>query len=181
MRLMSFALTTVQFWRREKTVTRRLEWRDLKPGQLLLGVRQCQGIARGQHAQPLGIIRVESARREWLSTITQDDVDREGFPGMRPADFVRMFCENMKCPSQTIVTRIGFSYVPGGRFPVTGICRNCGCVEEEACFSEEHGACWWVNDAGHAAPRATSLCSHCFHGYECAIPDREIFAEMSQS
>src|SRR5260221_14262182 len=33
-----------------------------------------------------------------------------------------------------------------------GTCRECGCTEANACYSEEHGACWWV---------APDLCSHC--------------------
>lgn len=31
-------------------------------------------------------------------------------------------------------------------------CRVCGCTELNACVSERHGPCWWVED---------DLCSHC--------------------
>ena len=31
-------------------------------------------------------------------------------------------------------------------------CRNCGCWEYDACWDEEMGACWWVDE---------ELCSHC--------------------
>ena len=31
-------------------------------------------------------------------------------------------------------------------------CRQCGCTEEMACYSEGHGNCWWVE---------ANLCSHC--------------------
>ncbi len=32
------------------------------------------------------------------------------------------------------------------------ICRVCGCSDESACFNEDMGFCWWVED---------DLCSHC--------------------
>ncbi|MFY0638678.1 hypothetical protein [Maricaulis maris] len=36
----------------------------------------------------------------------------------------------------------------------TGVrtCRACGCWEMDACWDEEHGACWWIEP---------DLCSHC--------------------
>lgn len=38
--------------------------------------------------------------------------------------------------------------------PQYGVCRVCGCTEENPCYHPEHGTCWWV-DAEH------TLCSHC--------------------
>lgn len=49
MKLMSFSMTTEAFERCEKTVTRRLGWWNLKPGELLQGVEQAQGLRKGEH------------------------------------------------------------------------------------------------------------------------------------
>lgn len=181
MRLMSFALTTVAFYRREKTVTRRLDWEDLEPGELLCGVQRCQGLRKGESPVRLAIIRVSSVRREPLLRIRKDphEVVREGFPDMKPEEFVDVFCMHHRgCKPASLITRIEFNYVPGGRYPVFGFCRRCGCFQDQACFSEEHGACWWVTDKGEPTMGATTLCSHCFHGFETDVPDWVISQEM---
>ena len=36
--------------------------------------------------------------------------------------------------------------------PVPGVCRVCGCTEDNACYHPEHGNCHWIEP---------SLCSHC--------------------
>lgn len=36
--------------------------------------------------------------------------------------------------------------------PIPGVCRVCGCTENNPCEHPEHGYCWWVEP---------SLCSHC--------------------
>ena len=46
MRNISFSMTTEQVRRREKTVTRRLGWSDLKPGTILQAVEKAQGLDR---------------------------------------------------------------------------------------------------------------------------------------
>ena len=38
--------------------------------------------------------------------------------------------------------------------PIPGVCRVCGCTEENACYHPEHGNCFWVDDT-------FTLCSHC--------------------
>jgi hypothetical protein len=83
-RLMSFALTTEQFLDGSKTVTRRLGWRNLKPGELLVGVRKAMGLRKGERPEVLGLIRVRSNTSECLNQITAADVEREGFPDMAP-------------------------------------------------------------------------------------------------
>ena len=35
-----------------------------------------------------------------------------------------------------------------------GICKVCGCTDNDPCFNPEHGHCWWVDDSHE-------LCSHC--------------------
>lgn len=38
--------------------------------------------------------------------------------------------------------------------PLSGVCRVCGCTEENPCYHPEHGYCFWVDDD-------CTLCSHC--------------------
>ncbi len=181
MRLMSFALTTPQFYRREKIVTRRMNWEDLVPGELLCGVERCQGLAKGESPVRLAIIHINDVRRERLDTIDVDEVLREGFPFMEPREFVEMFCgSHQGCKYRSTITRIAFDYVPGGRFPVVGFCRRCGCFQDEACFNLAEGPCWWVDDAGKPTANATTLCSHCFHNFESDLSDLLISAEMER-
>jgi hypothetical protein len=112
---MSFALTTDQFKAQSKTVTRRLGWKGLKPGTRLMGCTKCQGLKPGEQLERLGEIEVVSVRREPLQDITQEDVEREGFPELRPSEFVGMFCSHMGCEQWEDVTRIEFRYVDGAR------------------------------------------------------------------
>lgn len=35
-----------------------------------------------------------------------------------------------------------------------GVCKICGCTDNDPCFNEDYGTCWWV-DGSH------ELCSHC--------------------
>ena len=38
--------------------------------------------------------------------------------------------------------------------PVSGVCRVCGCTEDNPCYHPEHGYCYWVDEE-------RTLCSHC--------------------
>jgi hypothetical protein len=107
MRNMSFALTTDQIMEGTKTVTRRLGWLNLKPGDKLDVLRD-----------PLTVI---SVRREPLQAMTDDldygflECELEGFgthPYYKwPSSFVAMFCATHKgCTPETMVTRIEFNY-----------------------------------------------------------------------
>jgi hypothetical protein len=112
MRNISFMLTTPQFIARTKTVTRRMGWSFLKPGDRLCGVYKSQGLRKGESLQRLGTIEVTSIRREPLNAIDQQDCVLEGFPEMTPAEFVEFFCLSHKgCSPETEITRIGFVYV----------------------------------------------------------------------
>lgn len=108
MRLISFALTERQFVDGTKDVTRRLGWKFLKPGQHLMGVRKAMGLKRGEHPFRLGAIEVVSVRCEPLYEINAAECKREGFPGMHPDDFIRMFCDHMGCRPEREITRIEF-------------------------------------------------------------------------
>lgn len=109
----SFALTTDAIVMRRKTVTRRLGWKLLKPGDVLNACVKCMGLKPGEKIQRLGAIRVVSVRIERLDQIIDEPngTEREGFPGMTGEDFVAMFCRHMKCKPNHDVTRIEFEYL----------------------------------------------------------------------
>lgn len=113
MRHISFALTTTQIRDQTKTVTRRLGWTFLKPGDLLQPVVKCQGLKKGERIKKIGgPIRVVSIERAPLNAITPQDVYREGFPQMTREQFVQMFKKSHRgCRVGTEVTRIEFTYV----------------------------------------------------------------------
>jgi len=115
MRNISFQLTTEQVQNRSKTVTRRLGWKNLKPGELLQACEKCMGLGKGGKINRLAIIRVVSVSRERLDEMTKlslhAECRREGFPHLSPNQFVAMFCKHMKCKPRKTVTRIQFEYV----------------------------------------------------------------------
>ena len=110
MRNMSFALTTAQFRRREKTVTRRLGWANLKPGEIVMGVVKCQGLKKGETVEKLGPIRILSVTREDLWAMALSDCAKEGFPHMTTGEFIEMFSKHNKCDDYATVTRIEYEY-----------------------------------------------------------------------
>ena len=113
MRRMSFALTERQLLDGTKTVTRRMGWRNLKPGDELLAVNKAMGLRKGEKSRVLARIRVVSVLLERLSDVTPIETEREGFPGMPPEEFIEMFCaaHGGKCTRDTEVTRIRFARV----------------------------------------------------------------------
>ncbi len=129
MRNISFSMTTDQFRARTKTVTRRLGWADVKPGDRLMGIEKGQGLKKGEKVVQLGVILVKNVTVEPLSAIGAyfdgQECVREGFPNLTAADFIAMFCDhNKSCTPETEVTRIEFEYVdvPGaGRTATTVI------------------------------------------------------------
>lgn len=38
-----------------------------------------------------------------------------------------------------------------------GVCKICGCTENDPCYHPDWGDCWWVDDSHE-------LCSHCANG-----------------
>lgn len=111
-RNMSFMLTTKQIRNRTKTVTRRLGWWKLKPGEILIACEKCQGLRKGEKVVKLAQLRVISAHEEPLSAITQDECRKEGFPDMLPADFIDMFVRSHRGSHRDgIVNRIEFEYL----------------------------------------------------------------------
>lgn len=105
-----FAHTARQVRARTKTVTRRVGWRTLAVGSLLRAIDRDPRSMRGAPRE-LAILRVVNVRREVLEEITAEEVAAEGFPGMTPATFVRMFAQAMRVERDAIVTRIEFEYL----------------------------------------------------------------------
>jgi len=114
MRNMSFSLTTKQIQEKTKTVTRRLDWEFLEPGDLVRPVVKAMGLKKGEKVQPIrGPLLVVSVRREPLHRMFSEHDNAtalEGFPFMMVKDFIRMFCRHMNVRSNRIVTRIEFEY-----------------------------------------------------------------------
>jgi len=119
-RYMSFAMTPDAVRRREKTVTRRLGWDFLRPGDLFVPVEKAQGLKKGEHQVVLWpLCRVVSNRRERLNKLLLnpvwgwDEVQREGFPGMSPGELADMLMAANDCSLNILVNRIEFEYLPG--------------------------------------------------------------------
>lgn len=111
MRRMSFSLTKKQIRERTKTVTRRMGWDTLKSGERFLAVEKCMGLKKGEKHKILGLCECVSNHRERLKEITQNDVRLEGFPELRPEDFISLFWRKMRCHPNHFVNRIEFKYV----------------------------------------------------------------------
>lgn len=116
---MSFMHTTDQIRNRTKTLTRRLGWKKVKPGQILNACVKCMGLRLGEKIERLCQIRVVSVRREPLNKLMHNkkygksEAVKEGFPELDGPKFVDMFCEAMKPRDGcfAIVTRIEFEYL----------------------------------------------------------------------
>jgi hypothetical protein len=116
---MSVSLTEAAVLNRTKTVTRRLGWRTLEPGDRLTLCRKVMGRKRPDGTvEPLvRLAEVEVAHvwRERLDSIDTYDVGREGFPDMDAAEFVAFFCKHMSCGPEDYVTRIEWRYLDDDR------------------------------------------------------------------
>lgn len=127
MRRISFNMTQEQVLKRTTTVTRRLGWRNAKVGERLRAVDRL----RSKDAKTLAIIEVVSVRREPLFNLLREadgsgydggennpyaisEMIAEGFPGMRPLDFVELLTKGngLSTHANNVdVTRIEFRYV----------------------------------------------------------------------
>lgn len=111
MRNMSFSMTTPQMRARTKTVTRRLGWWHLKPGDRVRAVVKCMGLKKGETVEPICEIEIVSTRKEPLFAVTPRDVGLEGYPGETQRWFILKFMSAMKCTGFTFVNRIEFKHV----------------------------------------------------------------------
>jgi len=110
-RNMSFMITTDQIKSRIKTVTRRLGWNFLKPGEIVNACEKCRGLKAGQKVNKLCQIRIIGVRKELLNKITKSECVLEGFPDMNPEDFIFRFCALNNCKPSKIINRIEFEYL----------------------------------------------------------------------
>lgn len=148
-RLMSVALTTDAVRSRRKTVTRRVGWQMLNPGDQLTFCPKVRGRRRGELLDRIVTVDVVAVRREPLNTITAQDVTAEGFPDMSPAEFVEFFCATHHGVTPTTeITRIEWRY--------PRVCRACGCTDYAACDTVV-GPCAWLQ----TYPDNTGVCTGC--------------------
>lgn len=119
-RLMSVAYTEDAVVARRKTVTRRLGWVFLRPGDRLTLVRKSMGRKPGEPLVRLAEVKVVGVRFERLCDIAPADVEREGFPDWSTGEFVEHFIRlahlryrDGRAPDETIVTRIEWVYLDG--------------------------------------------------------------------
>jgi len=131
---MSVAMTTDAVIERRKTVSRRANWwadkngrRLLKAGDTLTLCRKVQGRKPGEPIERLAEVEVVDVRRERLNslgkcvchgasagTYSAREVEREGFPGMDPDEFVqRFFMDAQGMARDAEVTRIEWRYLDG--------------------------------------------------------------------
>lgn len=114
-RLMSVSLTEAAVVARTKTVTRRMGWLILKPGDRLTLCRKVMGRKKGEPLVRLVDVEVVSVRRERLDEIALSDLEREGCGDMTTREFVDFFCDSHKgCRPDSTVTRIEWRYVESG-------------------------------------------------------------------
>lgn len=135
MKNISFSATIPQFRARQKHVTRRGNangptWKNLKPGDQLMGCEKCQGIGKGGKIVKMGPITILEVSREPVDEIIRRPIRRvpqtirekhvstpyltemvlEGFPLLCEEEFVEMFCKMNECEPETEITRILFDY-----------------------------------------------------------------------
>lgn len=112
-RNMSFCITPGQIRNKTKTVTRRLGWDFLRPGEIVNACVKCQGLGKDGKIEKICQIRILDTWKEELCDITQQDVVKEGFPEMSPTEFVEMFIKELKPKygKYTKVNRIEFDYL----------------------------------------------------------------------
>jgi hypothetical protein len=128
MKNMSFMLTTPQFKRGEKDVTRRVfhtqkrnpaipvGWAMLEVGEHFSAVEKSQGVRKGESIKHLGQCICISNTQEPLNEIIKrpfrengrSEMAREGFVHFTADQFVQFFCNEMKCHPGTMVNRIEF-------------------------------------------------------------------------
>lgn len=122
MRNMSFFHTTAQILNYSKTVTRRVGWAALKPGDHFRAIVKGQGLKKGEKVQVLAELEcvsntpqllkdIRKADRESCSRVINDECVAEGFPNLDGMSFVQMFMEHMGVGFEASVNRIEFKHV----------------------------------------------------------------------
>ena len=113
---MSFSKTKEQFCNRTKTVTRRIGKRRILIGRRYTAIEKGMGLKKGEKVVPMGDFIPTSARWEPLDRMIKEpeygrqEVIKEGFPYLTPAQFVEMFCTMHHIPPDQLVNRIEYEY-----------------------------------------------------------------------
>lgn len=175
MKRMSFSKTTRQVRERTKDVTRRLGWKNLKPGERFVAIEKGMGLKKGEKQVELAVLECVSNRSEMLCEITDDDVRREGFGlNVTRLEFISFFCKGMKATPSTIVQRIEFKYVepvvfgdcPKDGRDWDGQCARCGSTMHwEDCPHCDEGF------NGHDCGEDTCCCADPEENVRCNICD----------
>jgi hypothetical protein len=140
MKRVSFHYTQDSYKDGSKNVTRRLNW-NVKPGEHFLGVKQMQGLKKGEHHTPLGesicvsvtlerldeiikhpIRRIEIINNPSLNILDPDvmnirtEMEREGVPAYSPQQYVTLFRKinkraGVELNDDTIIKRVVFRRV----------------------------------------------------------------------
>lgn len=118
---MSVSYTEQAVVERRKTVTRRLGWVFLKPGDHLTLCRKVMGRKPGEPLVRLAEVEVVDVQRQRLLDIPARDIPREGVPaetftslghdGTCPSCWATWFARAMGCDIQSDVTRIEWRYL----------------------------------------------------------------------
>lgn len=113
---------TAQILDYSKTVTRRVGWAWLKPGDRFRAIVKGQGLKKGEKVQVLAELECVSntpqllkdicnADRQACSRVINDECVAEGFPNMDGMSFVQMFSSHMGVSWERTVNRIEFKHV----------------------------------------------------------------------
>lgn len=110
-RNMSFSLTTEQAKNKTKTVTRRIGWWFLRPGDIVQQVEKGMGLKKGEKVKKIHLIRIKNTEWEELQAITDGGVVEEGFRDKSREWFINMFKKHNHCHRNELVNRIEFEYI----------------------------------------------------------------------
>jgi hypothetical protein len=113
---MGCSATKEQVRRREKTVTRRIGWWFLKPGDRVWLVEQAMGLKKGEHVVRLALVEVVRTSPEpldYIRSYTREEIAAEGFAGFSAEEFIEMFVRlnSPRVNRRTVVNRIEFKYI----------------------------------------------------------------------
>lgn len=119
-RNMSFTLTKEQVLNQTKTVTHRLGWAFLNPGDIFQPVERIMSLKKGEKVKKLGpLAQCTSNTAEPIAEVVRRhgivELAREGFDRMTEDQFITFFCFHMNCKPEQIVNRIEFRYLRPGK------------------------------------------------------------------
>jgi hypothetical protein len=95
-------------------VTRRLGWWNVKPGEVVMAIEKGMGLKKGEKQVEIGPFRVKAAKPERLSQFAShgpEECAREGFPEMKPREFVAMLCRHHRITRRKKINRIEIEWL----------------------------------------------------------------------